>query len=236
MFALAREVLVPSFLRRQESRRSVGVKGAPNVRRRPIMRGALGALVGRRADGRSAHRWAVAWIPASAGMTDRAPTAPAEDLQHSCSVTSRPLPPSARADPAWSVPRRLIQRGMVLIRGVLERGVPDWAVDGGIVQSEGAGRAGRPRRRPWRCAAGCSRRRPGRRTARPGMATTLRPCASDALVRPVPARQGSRRSQDAGGQGQLPMFDGVVAVGLRWAVGDRAHGVGRSHGFLPTQE
>ena len=80
------ELLVPSFpcssqgqaLRRQESRRSVGVKGAPNVRRRPIMRGALGALVGRRADGSSSHRWAVAWIPASAGMTDREPPAPTE--------------------------------------------------------------------------------------------------------------------------------------------------------------
>ena len=40
----------PSFLRRQESMRSVGVKGTPNVRRRPITRGALGAVVGRRAD------------------------------------------------------------------------------------------------------------------------------------------------------------------------------------------
>ena len=62
----------PSFLRRQESRRSVGVKGTPNVRRRPIARCALGALVGRRADGGSSHGWVVAWIPASAGMTDRA--------------------------------------------------------------------------------------------------------------------------------------------------------------------
>ena len=59
----------PSFLRRQESRRSVRVKGTPNVRRRPITRG---ALVGRRPDGGSSHGWAVAWIPASAGMTDRA--------------------------------------------------------------------------------------------------------------------------------------------------------------------
>ena len=58
-----------SFLRRQESRRSVRVKGTPNVRRRPITRG---ALVGRRPDGGSSHGWAVAWIPASAGMTDRA--------------------------------------------------------------------------------------------------------------------------------------------------------------------
>ena len=47
-----------------------GVKGAPNVRRRPITRGALGALVGRRADGGSSHGWAVAWIPACAGMTE----------------------------------------------------------------------------------------------------------------------------------------------------------------------
>ena len=47
-----------------------GVKGTPNVRRRPITRGALGALVGRRADGGSSHGWAVAWIPASAGMTE----------------------------------------------------------------------------------------------------------------------------------------------------------------------
>ena len=46
----------PSFLRRQESMRSVGVKGTPNVRRRPITRGALGALVGRRADGGSSAR------------------------------------------------------------------------------------------------------------------------------------------------------------------------------------
>ena len=59
----------PSFLRRQESRRSVRVKGTPNVRRHPITRG---ALVGRRPDGGSSHGWAVAWIPASAGMTDRA--------------------------------------------------------------------------------------------------------------------------------------------------------------------
>ena len=49
-----------------------GVKGTPNVRRRPITRGALGALVGRRADGRSSHGWAVAWIPACAGMTEGA--------------------------------------------------------------------------------------------------------------------------------------------------------------------
>ena len=60
----------PSFLRRQESRRSVRVKGTPNVRRRPIARGALGDLVGRRADGGSSHGWVVAWIPASAGMTE----------------------------------------------------------------------------------------------------------------------------------------------------------------------
>ena len=45
------------------------VKGTPNVRRRPITRG---ALVGRRPDGGSSHGWAVAWIPASAEMTDRA--------------------------------------------------------------------------------------------------------------------------------------------------------------------
>ena len=70
MFALTRELLVPSFLRRQESMRSVGVKGTPNVRRRPITRGALGALVGRRADGGSSHGWVVAWIPACAGMTE----------------------------------------------------------------------------------------------------------------------------------------------------------------------
>ena len=62
----------PSFLRRQESMRSVGVKGTPNVRRRPITRGALGAGVGRRADRGSSHGWAVAWIPASAGMTEGA--------------------------------------------------------------------------------------------------------------------------------------------------------------------
>ena len=100
MFALAREVLVPSFLRRQESRRSVGVKGAPNVRRRPIMRGALGALVGRRADGRSSHRWAVAWIPASAGMTDRAPTAPTELIFNTVALSLRDISPrSARGEP-----------------------------------------------------------------------------------------------------------------------------------------
>ena len=93
MFALAREVLVPSFLRRQESRRSVGVKGAPNVRRRPIMRGALGALVGRRADGRSSHRWAVAWIPAYAGMTDRAPTAPTELIFNTVALSLRDISP-----------------------------------------------------------------------------------------------------------------------------------------------
>ncbi len=49
-----------------------GVKGTPSVRRRPITRGALGALVGRRADRGSSHGWAVAWIPASAGMTEGA--------------------------------------------------------------------------------------------------------------------------------------------------------------------
>ncbi len=52
--------------------RSEGVKGTSNVRRRAITRGALGALVGRRADGGSSHGWAVAWIPASAGMTEEA--------------------------------------------------------------------------------------------------------------------------------------------------------------------
>ena len=98
MFALAREVLVPSFLRRQESRRSVGVKGAPNVRRRPIMRGALGALVGRRADGRSSHRWAVAWIPASAGMTDRAPTAPTELIFNTVALSLRDISPRTYAN------------------------------------------------------------------------------------------------------------------------------------------
>ena len=53
----------PSFLRRQESRRSVGVKGTPNVRRRPIARGALGALVGRRMDACTPSV-----IPAEAGI------------------------------------------------------------------------------------------------------------------------------------------------------------------------
>ena len=81
------ELLVPSFLRRQESRRSVGVKGAPNVRRRPIMHGSLGALVGRRADGSSSHRWAVAWIPACAGMTDRVPTARTELISNAVALS-----------------------------------------------------------------------------------------------------------------------------------------------------
>ena len=49
-----------------------GVKGTVNVRRRPITRGALGALVGRRADGGPSYGWAVAWIPACAGMTEGA--------------------------------------------------------------------------------------------------------------------------------------------------------------------
>ena len=49
-----------------------GVKGTPNVRRRPITCGAPGALAGRRADGGSSHGWALAWIPASAGMTEGA--------------------------------------------------------------------------------------------------------------------------------------------------------------------
>ncbi len=89
------ELLVPSFLRRQESRRSVGVKGAPNVRWRPIMRGALGALVGRRADGKSSHRWAVAWIPAYAGMTDRAPTAPTELIFNTVALSLRDISPRA---------------------------------------------------------------------------------------------------------------------------------------------
>ena len=110
MFALAREVLVPSFLRRQESRRPVGVKGAPNVRRRPIMRGAQGALVGRRADGRSSHRWAVAWIPASAGMTDRAPTAPTELIFNTVALSLRDISPRrphcvVSGDPALNSPR-----------------------------------------------------------------------------------------------------------------------------------
>ena len=98
VFALAREVLVPSFLRRQESRRAVGVKGAPNVRRRPITRGALGALVGRRADGRSSHRWAIAWIPAYAGMTDRAPAAPTELIFNTVALSLRDLSPRTYAN------------------------------------------------------------------------------------------------------------------------------------------
>ena len=53
----------PSFLRREESRRPVGVKGTPNVRRRPIARGAPGALVGRRMDA-----CAPSVIPAQAGI------------------------------------------------------------------------------------------------------------------------------------------------------------------------
>ncbi len=93
MFALAREPLVPSFLRRQESRRSVGVKGTPNVRRRPITRGALGDLVGRRADGGSSHGSAVAWIPASAGMTDRAPTALTELIFNTVALSLRDISP-----------------------------------------------------------------------------------------------------------------------------------------------
>ena len=104
MFALAREVLVPSFLRRQESRRPVGVKGAPNVRRRPIMRGALGALVGRRADGRSSHRWAVAWIPAYAGMTDRAPTAPTELIFNTVALSLRDISPRVRGESHSELP------------------------------------------------------------------------------------------------------------------------------------
>ena len=47
-----------------------GVKGTPNVRRRPIARGAPGALMGRRMDGGTSRGWVVAWIPASAGMTE----------------------------------------------------------------------------------------------------------------------------------------------------------------------
>ena len=106
VFALAREVLVPSFLRRQESRRSVGVKAAPNVRRRPIMRAALGALVGRRADGGSSHRWAVAWIPAYAGMTDRAPAAPTELIFNTVALSLRDIspPPPLRGGRAEACP------------------------------------------------------------------------------------------------------------------------------------
>ena len=89
-FALAREPLVAESNRGAADRRPLrhtrlsvipaeagihaicGVKGTPNVRRRPITRGALGALVGRRADGGSSHGWVVAWIPAFAGMTEGA--------------------------------------------------------------------------------------------------------------------------------------------------------------------
>ena len=119
----------PSFLRRQESRRSVGVKGIPDVRRRPIGRGAPGALVGRRVDRGSSHGWAVAWIPAFAGMTDRAPTAPTELILTTGVLSLRDIPPGGAGGEGIllvpSVPRsprdRAPQRGRQRSAGRMSR-------------------------------------------------------------------------------------------------------------------
>ena len=146
----------PSFLRRQESRRSVRVMGTPNVRRRPITRG---ALVGRRPDGGSSHGWAVAWIPASAGMTDRAGVmaahghhrlrspharpsqrrAPFPPLRHSCAPSVIPAPPpsflrrqesrrSVRVKGTPNVRRRPITRGALVGRRPDGGSSHGWAV------------------------------------------------------------------------------------------------------------
>ena len=69
--------------------RSVGLEGTPNVRRCSITRGALGALVGRRADGGSSHGWVVAWIPASAGMTEGAGVTQGAGVKKGAGVTDR---------------------------------------------------------------------------------------------------------------------------------------------------
>ena len=241
----------PSFLRRQESRRSVRVKGTPNVRRRPITRG---ALVGRRPDGGSSHGWAVAWIPASAGMTDRASVMAAHGHHRLRSPHARP---SQRRAP-FPTFRHSCAPSVI----PAEAGIQAICAGQGHSQCSTAPDHPRGSGGPsagWRLVArlggrmdSCLRRNDGQggcdggarspstpKSARSTISTTCAIPNLPSFLRPLRHSCGGRNPGDLCGSRALPMFDGARSpAGLWWAVGrmEARRTVGRSHGFLPPQE
>ena len=204
------------------------VKGTPNVRRRPITRG---ALVGRRPDGGSSHGWAVPWIPASAGMTDRwsLPGLKSRQGVWWLRITLR-ITSSLRMQ---AVSRRTRESGKrpLLMSGL--QGARCWrrtvTIDSEVRTLDHLNdvRHSHPVRHS--CAPSITPAPPP---------SFLRPLRHSCVPSVIPAEAGIQAICGGQGHSQCSTAPDHPRWGLWWAVGrmEARRTVGRSHGFLPPQE